>query len=225
MVVVTLDRLDPFGEEALPCRGLCYIKSPVSCLPPNKISHLVCVIKKSLFKYLLMKSCAVISHVDRALNVSYKLRVGGSGENSVRIEALVENKSLEYGSAVDIYFLVIYCNFTHSEVALYLVIAHFKGEVVKLGCENIPKVKLGQLYCKKSVRLNYYTCAASYFFTVVVCCCCNSLSVCVYAVCVDIKALVCKRRCALGFLYVCVRYVFKPNCLPDTCCTGIKTTE
>ena len=225
MVVVALDSLQPLGEEALPCGGSGNVKSPVTGLAPYEVTHMVCVIEESLLEYLLVESCAVVAHVDGALDVSLQLSIGGSGEDSVGVEALVEDKSLEYYSAVEVDLLVVDSDLTHTEVGLYAVVLEFEDEIIELRLEYVPEVELREVKRKKSMRLNDDSRCTSDLLAVVESGCGDGLAVCVYALSINVEALACEGGGALGVLYVRVGNVLEPYGLPDTRGSRVEATE
>ena len=145
MVEIALNALDPLGNEVRPSIGARDVETPVAVLAPNDVALAVAIVEEAGLKDLLMQSCAIESARHRALDVAQQLLVDRSGVDSVGIEALVEDESLEYALAVEIKESVLDLNRAHTEICLDLVVADRDGHIVKSARADLPKVDLGEL--------------------------------------------------------------------------------
>ena len=151
MVEIALYRCHPVGKE---CGEVCDVRivnAPVAVFAPDYVTHLVAVVEVSRFKYLLMESRAVEACVKTALNILDKSLFAGSGEDSVGIEALVENETLENALAVEKELSVLHFDGSETEIALYLVLSEADNEIVETACAELPYVLFGKLNFELSV--------------------------------------------------------------------------
>ena len=105
MRVVALYRLQPLGcirdrGSATSSEGDAALKAPVTKLSPHEIAQPVCVVQEALFKDLLVKPCSIEARSKTEFYVALECLVAGSGQNAIRIVALVEDETLENDRAV-----------------------------------------------------------------------------------------------------------------------------
>ena len=103
------------------------------------------MIKESFFKHFLVKPCAVKADCNRKLDVIFERFICGSGVNAVGIEALVKNKALEHGFAVNEEFIIIKLNVAKPEIALDLILTKGQLKVIKSAAANLPKMNFIKL--------------------------------------------------------------------------------
>ena len=148
---VTLDLLKPFGKEIVDSLVYRVIKTPVTGFGPDHITESVCVIEEAGLEYLLMESCAIKTALHRSLYIKYKMLVVRSGDDSVGIEALIENEASEYGLSVDLKTLFLgESDLTESEITVknvgLSVLGKLEYEIVKSAASALPKMLFAELY-------------------------------------------------------------------------------
>ena len=89
------------------------------------------MIKEAGLEDFFVKSCTVEADIKRNLDILDERFLCRCCVNSVRIEALIKNKSLENRFAVDKEFVSIKLYVTKTEIAVNSVIVEFKLKVIE----------------------------------------------------------------------------------------------
>ncbi len=104
------------------------------------------MIEESLLENLLMQSRSVEAGGERYFYIFYHVAVVGSGVYSVAVEALVENKALENGLAVDEIFKSVEADVAQTEIALDGVAAEGDDKVIESAAADLPQVFFNELH-------------------------------------------------------------------------------
>ena len=148
MVEIAVDRLQPLGQEALPCLGTGDIQPPAAVLAPDDIAQAVAVVEESGLEDLLMQACAVEAAGKGTLDIGDQFALVTGGVDAVGVESLVQYQSLEDFFAVEQHHPVLAGDGTHTKVAGYAVtfIAEGEAEIIKPSCTDFPQMELVQLH-------------------------------------------------------------------------------
>ena len=121
MVAITNYDVTPLGDEvARSCRER-EIDTPACILAPNEVAELVSPIEEALLEDLLVEACAIETNLHRHLYVAAESLVAWCSPYSVRVEALVENKTLIVWLIVEVYLVSVGVYLTHTEVRRDLI--------------------------------------------------------------------------------------------------------
>ena len=142
MVKVTVKLSLPLHKEGSKLFHIGAVNTPVTCFAEYKIAKLIAVVKESLLKYLLVKSCAVKACIKGEINIANKLFLCFCGINTLLVEALVKNCTEIEGLTVKEIILIVKCSCTDTEIALYLILAVCKFNIVKSAVTSLPKIYL-----------------------------------------------------------------------------------
>ena len=200
--------------------------TPVGVLAPDDISASVTMLKEKRLEDLFVKSCAVETERHRHIDVVLQSLKRGRGVDSVGIEALIENKALEYRLAVEVHDSVSALHLAHAEIRGDLIVAESQLDIVKSSLSDLPKMKLVELDLKPcNVILNGRACL-SHKFTVVACLCMNDSAACnSVRVYFGEKGLLFKAGIIFHVRNSDLGGRFEPDGLPDACGTRIQATE
>ena len=100
------------------------------------------MIEEAGLEYLLMQTCTVKACGHGQTDVILESFVRGSGIDTVRIKALIQDKALEHGFPVDEEAVSIQLHLAHAEVAVYMILSKTEGEVIQPSGSGLPQMKL-----------------------------------------------------------------------------------
>ena len=123
MVEISMELSLPFHKEGSKLFHIGAVNTPVTCFAEYKITKLIAVVKESLLKHLLVKSCTVKACIKGEINIANKLLLCFSGINTLLVEALVKNCTKVGWLIVKEIVFLVKASASYTEVALNLIIS------------------------------------------------------------------------------------------------------
>ena len=163
VVNVALKHLRPFSSESVHGVVRAHVHAPVAVFAPDHIAFFVAVVQEKGFKDLFVKTGAVKSRRHRQINVESELIRVLCGVDSLGIEALVENETLEYVLSVEIEARFVKPDVSHSEITLDFILSKGQHKIVKTAVSKLPQMKLGQRHNKAECSFGVSLCLANEF--------------------------------------------------------------
>ena len=108
------------------------------------------MVEEARLEHLLVQARTVKAASHRCFNIKLERFIGGRGDNTLGVKALVENKTTKHGLAVDLQAALLgQLDLAQAEIAVHnvnLFARHqFKNKIVKSALAARPKVRLGKL--------------------------------------------------------------------------------
>ena len=147
MVTVTDNLLTPLCHEVTSNLRIIGIHTPRWSFTPRDITHLVCPIEETLFKYLLVQTGTIETGLHREFNIVAQCLIRRSSPDTVRIESLVQYQALVEGFVVQVHLVTIYMHFAHTGIRGYLInhltlcILHLIRQIVQEGIFRTPQFR------------------------------------------------------------------------------------
>ena len=144
--MISVHRLDPFGEKIMQGVIARMVKAPACIFAPDDKSVSVRFVQIATLKNPLMKSCAVETHGLRQFYILYKCVVRRSGIDAFGIISLVKHEPHEDGLSVYQQTGFVKFNLSHSEIRTDFILAALAGngdvKVVEGGGFYAPESEL-----------------------------------------------------------------------------------
>ena len=144
MVEVARDGVDPLALEGLQRCRVGKIQAPVRHLAPGEVAQTVAVVEEAGLEYLLMQARAVEAGREAQLDVAHESGLVRGRVDAVRVEALVEHKTLENRSAVEQNTHAVDRNLAQARVALHGILAEGERQIIQVARARIPEMNLGE---------------------------------------------------------------------------------
>ena len=125
--MISVHRLNPFGEEIMQGVIARMVKTPACIFAPDDKSVSVRFVQIATLKNPLMKSCAVEAHRLRQFYILYKCVVRRSGIDAFGIISLVKHEPHKNGLPVYEQAGFVKLNLSHSEIRTDFILAALSG--------------------------------------------------------------------------------------------------
>ena len=221
MVVVALQKLQPFGEEACPAGGFRQVKTPVAVLAPDDVAELVAVVEEARLKDLLVQSRAVEAHRKRTFDICLQFVVSRCRPDAVRIEALVEHETLEDSFAIEDHCTAIVINVAQTEVRRNRILTKHHIDIIEVALADVPQMLFLQGKYKSCHLADNDTADGAHVLALKGSGAGQRHAVCVFAEDFVVNLAGCGRGGCLNRCDVGVRNFFHPDRLPDTGGSGV----